>query len=104
MNKFKVGDRVRCIDDYVSDYIQKGGEYIIEHLHNEFVGILGDKVTDTSMGASGGWYASHFELIKSNFRVGDKVIVKSTGEVVKYLGILTGEDKNLSLISRKQLI
>ena len=57
----------------------------------------------TNSGGSWTW-KEDWLLPASNFRLGDEVKIKVTGEVVKYLGILTGLDENLELISRKQLI
>ena len=108
--KYKVGDEVRIIPKKPSwTGALNWNPYMTDHC-NEVVTITScenifDGLQTYYTSASGGWkWKEDWLLPASNFRLGDEVKIKVTGEVVKYLGILTGLDENLELISRKQLI
>lgn len=54
MAKFKVGDRVRCVDSEGTTCVVFGGEYEVEVCGSKFVNLIGVR---------GGMYTSRFELI-----------------------------------------
>lgn len=57
-NKFKVGDRVRCIDDGDTSCVKRGEEYDVMGVHEPYIDVLVD-------GELHGMYAHRFELIPS---------------------------------------
>lgn len=57
VNKFKVGDTVRCIDPYHCQ-ITAGGMYTIESIEGEFLRVIDDK------GTVGGYSYTRFELVQ----------------------------------------
>lgn len=69
VNKFKVGDRVRCIDDTCIDWLTKSKEYMVSGVSSEKTELVGL-----------GWHYSHrFELV-DEIKVGDKVFYTRKSE------------------------
>ena len=109
--KYKIGDKVRIIPKPPTKTGKLNWAFGGMCLHcNEVVTITSvvepqDGLTCYRTSASGGWtWKEDWLLPLSDFRIGDYVRIKFTGELTTYLGILTGEDKDLELVSRKQLI
>lgn len=56
MGKFKVGDRVRCIDDSYTSVVKRGEEYDVVGVNDPYIDVLED-------GEPRGMYAHRFELV-----------------------------------------
>lgn len=98
MNKFKAGDKVRCIDDDGGsfEHLKRGEIYTVkEHLHWIFL-VEHDNVT-------GGWLPSRFELVEEihqKFKIGDKVVYVG-GEVDLHYGapkLVIGEEHEITFM------
>lgn len=58
MGKFKVGDRVRCIESYASEeQFKAGDEFVVSHVYGDNISVERD-----SSGNPNGWLACKFEL------------------------------------------
>lgn len=55
-NKFKIGDRVRCIDDSDTDCVKSGQEYDVTGVDDPYIYVRED-------GQESGMYAHRFELV-----------------------------------------
>lgn len=71
MSIFKVGDKVRCINDINSgSYLSLGKVYIVKYVDVDYYGVwLG--VLDSDIQNTNGWKASRFELVSTSC---DKVL------------------------------
>lgn len=69
--KFKVGDRVRCVDASDTDCVVEGELYTIEEAQNSYVTVAGGR----------GMYAHRFELVPAwQPKVGDRVRLSEKSE------------------------
>ncbi|MBY3263835.1 hypothetical protein HFO15_19605 [Rhizobium laguerreae] len=73
MGKFKVGDRVRCVNDDSTECVKAGHEYVVRGYDGEFITV------DLVHGGQGGMSDWRFELVVpasgKKFKVGDKVVL-----------------------------
>lgn len=69
MGKFKVGDRVKCVDSTACDFLTSGREYVLAEVNDSYVYAAWDG------SERGGMLHRRFELVpaEAEFKVGDRV-------------------------------
>ncbi|MBB5664785.1 hypothetical protein GGE68_002982 [Rhizobium leguminosarum] len=86
MGKFKVGDRVKCVNDDNTKCVTAGNEYVVRQYDGEFITV------DMDYGSQGGMSAYRFELVEQPWqpwqpKVGDRVrLVKDARSTTGAIG------------------